>query len=97
MERSVWGFKITYSNADATWIMRDGWMALLEDVMFRTRQEAVDALFRCVALEDRIYSKRLHDAEAERYGNDPDSFVLESTDGYLFSTMVDLYDKVLVA
>ena len=97
MERSVWGFKITYSNADATWIMHDGWMALLEDVMFCSRQEAVDVLFQCVALEDRTYAKCLHNAEAERYGNGTDSFVLESTDGYLFVTMVDLYDKVLVA
>lgn len=96
MERSVWGFKVTYSNADATWIMRDGWMVPLEDVMFCSRQEAVDALFGCVALEDRCYVKCLHDAEAEPW-NGADSFVLESTDGYLFVTMVDLYDKVLVA
>lgn len=96
MERSIWGFKITYSNADATWIMHDGWMASLEDVMFCSRQEAVNALFQCVTLEDRTYTKCLHNAEAKRCGNGTDSFVLESTDRYMFLTMVDLYDKVLV-
>lgn len=97
MERSVWGFKIMYSNAEATWIMRNGGMELLEDVMFCSRREAVNALSQCVALQGSMYAKRLHNAEAKRCGNGADSFVLESTDGYLFVTMVDLYDKVLVA
>lgn len=106
MERSVWGFKITYSNTDATWItysntdatgiMHDERMVPLEDVMFCSRQEAENALLQCVVLEDRMYTKRLHNAEAKRCGNGADSFVLEATDGYLFVTMVDLYDKVLV-